>query len=279
MAESPALPVFVTALLVFVAVVWVRRGDAFVLRWQPDRHTFAAVATGLLAVGFSAAILLFPERSTVARLLHFVGIYTVCGALLPWWYALRVERAGPAALGLRREGWQVALLVGVVAGACLFVRVLLEADFSRATPGYLVVASYQLLVGGLFELFLYYGFIHLRLERAFGPLPAIVGSAAIYTLWHVGTELPMHDDPAAGLTLLFAVGLLYHCVFQLTRHLLSIWPFFFFGGVWNDFAVQLDFPPEMGEGAGWATLALALMLAVPAWLLWHRAPVASEAPA
>ena len=30
-------------------------------------------------------------------------------------------------------------------------------------------------------------------------------------------ELPMHDDPWAGLTLLFAVGLMYHAFFQITK--------------------------------------------------------------
>lgn len=60
---------------------------------------------------------------------------------------------------------------------------------SRASqPSHVVAAAVQLNVGGLFETFLYYGFVHLRLRDAFGTIPAIVGSAAIYSLWHVGTE-------------------------------------------------------------------------------------------
>ncbi len=82
----------------------------------------------------------------------------------------------------------------------------------------------------------------------------------------------------AGLALLFAVGLHYHAVFQLTRNLLSISPFFFFGGVWNDFAIQLDFPPEIAEAPGWATLAWLLMLALP-WWLWRTQPAGQQAQA
>jgi len=270
-AATAAIPVFVSALLVFVAVVFVRGREAFALRWQPSRHTAAALGTGLLAVVVSAAILLVPEGSALARLLHFGGIWVVCGGLLPWWYVTRVEAGGAAALGLTRERWLAALLVGLVAGAALFSRVWLEADWSRTTPRYLVLASLTLGVGGLFELFLYYGFIHLRLDRAFGPIPAIVGSAAIYSLWHIGTELPMHHDPWQGLLLLFAVGLLYHAVFQLTRHLLSIWPFFFLGGVWNDFALQLDFPERIAEGPLWSLATALLLVAIPIWMLRTRA--------
>lgn len=130
-ALNASLPVHASALLAFGAVVLVRRREALALRWRPDRHVAAALGTGLLAVAFSAAILLFPERS------------------------------------------------------------------------------------------------------------------------------------APGLALLFAVGLLYHAVFQLTRNLLWIWPFFFFGGVWNDFALTLDFPARIGEAPGWVTVGLAILLCAP----------------
>jgi membrane protease YdiL (CAAX protease family) len=269
-AVAPAIPVFASALVAFGLVVLVRGREAFALRWRLDADAAAAIATGLLAATLSASMLYFPPRTLARDLLHFVGIYGVCGGVLPWWWVTRVERAGPEAMGLTRERWKAALLIGVVAGAALGTRVLTAADFSRVAPGYLALASYNLLVGGLFELFLYYGFLHLRLDRAFGPIPAIVGSAAIYTLWHLGTELPMHTDPWRGLTLLFAVGLLYHAVFQLTRHLLSIWPFFFLGGVWNDFAIQLDFPPVLAERPAWPTLSLLLLVAVPWWLVKTR---------
>ena len=267
---APAIPVLASALFAFAAVAIVRRREAVALRWRPDRDTAAAIGTGLLAAAVSAAMLLVPPRSLARDLLHFVGIYGICGGLLPWWYVTRVERAGVSAMGLTRERWLAALAVGLVAGGALGARLLATADFSRATPGYLALASYNLLVGGLFELFLYYGFLHLRLDRAFGPIPAIVGSAAIYTLWHLGTELPLHEDPRRALALLFAVGLLYHAVFQLTRHLLSIWPFFFLAGVWNDFATQLDFPPVLAERPAWPALSLVLLVAVPGWLVGTR---------
>ena len=267
--------------LAFVALLAVRRREVWLLRWRPARHTFAALGTGLAAVGFSAAILLVPDRGTARALLHFVGIYTVCGCLVPWLYVTRVEGGGAAALGLTREGWKAALAINVVLGGLLFARLAQQVDLTRIDPFALAATSYHLLLGGLFELFLYYGFIHLRLLRAFGVVPAIVGSAAIYSLWHVGTELPMHADPWMGLLLLFSVGLLYHTVFAITRSVFSIWPFFFWGGAITDFVLLLELPERLREGLGWASFVWVLMLAIP-WLALRTAPrsrVRTDGPA
>ncbi|MGH0033034.1 MAG: CPBP family glutamic-type intramembrane protease [Myxococcota bacterium] len=268
--DAAAVPVLLCALAILAGLAVARRGAFLRMHWRPDRDVAAAVGTGLLAVAFSAAILLAPEQGVAARLLHFVGIYGVCGGLLPWLWVTRVERRGASALGITRERLGLSLAIGLGAGALLFSRVVTGSDLASVDPRYFALASYSLLAGGLFELFLYYGFLHLRLERAFGPLPAVVGSAAVYSLWHVGTELPMHPEPWSALALLFAVGLLYHAFFQITHNLASIWPFFFFGGVWIDFGVNLGFPPEIARSPGWVTLSLSILLASPALLSWTR---------
>lgn len=117
-----------------------------------------------------------------------------------------------------------------------------------------------------------YGLLHLHLRDAFGPLPAILGSAALYSLWHLGTELPLHADPTAALLTLFVVGLLYHAVFSTTRNLLVIWPFFFTAGVMNDFVLNLDLPDVIGRDLAWPALGWALALGLPAalWALARR---------
>ncbi len=113
--------------------------------------------------------------------------------------------------------------------------------------------------GGLFELFLYYGFIHLRLEKAFGPLPAILLTAAIYVPWHTGTQLPLEADPWAAVVKLLAVGVLYQSVFSLTRNLLVVWPLLHGVGVMIDFAVNIGQVARVGAAWPWALGTLALM--------------------
>jgi hypothetical protein len=175
---------------------------------------------------------------------------------------LLVERGTPADLGLHTRRWRASLLLSLLFAAGALVPVL-RADLSRYEPAHLLGAVIHLNVGGLFELFLYYGFLHLRLRDAFGPLPAIIGSAALYSLWHLGTELPLHPEPAGALLMLFVVGLLGHALFATTYNLLVIWPFFFTAGVMNDFILNLGLPDLIGRELRWPALGWALALGVP----------------
>jgi membrane protease YdiL (CAAX protease family) len=213
----------------------------------------------------SASILLVGPGSTAATAIHYLGIYALLGCAVPWSYTLFVERGSPRDLGLRREGWPAALAINLAMGLLLGLGIVFGPALGSVSARDLAAASFTLLVGGLFELYLYYGFTHLRLERAFGPIPAILGTAALYSLWHIGTELPLHDDPWRGLGFLFVVGVLYQSVFSLTRHALSIWPFFFLAGVLTDF-LRLGLPDRVTRNLGWATAGWVLMLGIPAVL-------------
>jgi membrane protease YdiL (CAAX protease family) len=110
--------------------------------------------------------------------------------------------------------------------------------------------------GGLFELFLYYGFIHLRLEKAFGTIPAILLTSAIYVLWHAGTQLPIEPDPLYAMYKLFWVGVMSQSLFSMTRNLLVIWPLFHAVGVMLDFAVNIGVVEEIGHELPWAVGAV-----------------------
>ncbi len=246
-----------------------QRREFFQLRWQPNRHTAAALAVGLLAAAFSTLALAAPQDSFAYGFILWVLIFGLCGFALPWAYVLFVEGASPAALGIRRDRWALSLLVSLLFAAGSVYGMLQQVDLSRFETRHLLTAAFSLNVGGLFELFLYYGFIHLRLREAFGPLPAIFGAAAIYSLWHIGTELPMHADPVEALAMLLVVGILCQSIFAITYNALAIWPLFFTAGVMHDFIVNLDLPETIGTSLGWPLVGWALAIAVP-WSLWRH---------
>jgi membrane protease YdiL (CAAX protease family) len=184
---------------------------------------------------------------------------------------LFVERRPPAALGLRRERWPTSLGVSAVFAAGATINMLEVVDLGRYPIDHLLGAIVQLNVGGLFETFLYTGLVHLRLRDAFGPIPALVLTAGIYSLWHIGTELPLHDDPVAALGMLFVVGLLCQAVFACTYNLLAVWPLFFTAGVMHDFLVNLDLRDEIGTSLWWPALGWMLAIGVPL-VLWRLRP-------
>jgi membrane protease YdiL (CAAX protease family) len=259
----------VMAVIALLVVVAVRRKEVLRLRWQPDRHTWVALGTGVLAALLSASLLLLGSESVAGRIVHYGGIYVLCGLIIPWGYTLLVERQGPAAMGLRRERWLVSLIVSIVLAGLLSLVIVFQADWAAMDGGQFARALLVLGgAGGLFELFLYYGFIHLRLEKALGPLPAILLTAAIYVPWHTGTQLPLEADPWAAVVKLLAVGVLYQSVFSLTRNLLVIWPFFHGVGVMIDFAVNIGELERVSAAWPWACGTLALMAAGAILLAW-----------
>jgi hypothetical protein len=259
----------VMSLITFVIALVARRKEAFAFRWQPTRHTWVAVGTGLLAFALSASLLLFDRNSLIARIILNGMIFVGCGIAIPWGYTLLVEQNSPAAMGLTRQRWVLSLSLSLIAAAVMspaFLRVDWSAIRWEAFAKAAVVLTGA---GGFFELFLYYGFIHLRLEKAFGVIPAILVTTAIYVLWHVGTQLPLEPDPVAALWKLFLVGVMYQSLFSLTRNLLIIWPFFHVAGVMIDFVVNLGavdqvsirFPWAVGTMIAMAALGVALTLA------------------
>lgn len=262
------MEMLVIAAIAFIAAIVVRRKEALAMRWQPTRHTWAAVGTGLAAFALSASMLLFPGKLVAASIIHYVLIYVVCGFAVPWGYTLLVELDTLAGMGLSRKRWKLSLILNVVLGGLFGLLLLFEADWSVVPLEQFDRGTFALVVGGLFELFLYYGFIHLRLEKAFGTIPAILITSAIYVLWHTGTQLPLEADPLAALWKLFLVGVLYQSVFSITHNLVTIWPFFFASGVLLDFVVNIGEIERMSRHFPWAVGTLVLMVITGASLAW-----------
>lgn len=258
------------AAIALVIAVVIRRREAWAVRWEPTRHTWVALGTGMAAFLFSAALLLFEEGSASARLIHYVLIYVLCGFILPWGYTLLVEQDTPAAMGLSNKKWQLSLALNVGLGAFFLLVLLAEADLNSINAGVFARATFVLLVGNLFELFLYYGFIHRRLEKAFGVIPAILVTSAVYVLWHAGTQLPHEPDLLVGILKLFFVGVMYQSVFSITYNLLTIWPFFVGVGVLLDYVVNIEAMTPTSRHWPWAVLTVLLMTVSGATLAWYR---------
>ena len=74
---------------------------------------------------------------------------------------------------------------------------------------------------GFFEAIFWRGWVQLRLEEAFGVLPAIVVAALLYAVYHIGYGMPVSQ-----IGFLFIIGLMFAVVFRTTRSIFILWPFF-----------------------------------------------------
>jgi uncharacterized protein len=74
---------------------------------------------------------------------------------------------------------------------------------------------------GFFEAVFWRGWVLLRLEEAFGIIPAILLGSVLYAAYHVG-----YGMPASEMTTLFFVGVIFAVVFRLTKNVFILWPIF-----------------------------------------------------
>jgi hypothetical protein len=61
----------------------------------------------------------------------------------------------------------------------------------------------------------------LRLEGAFGIIPAVVLGSALYAAYHIG-----YGMPASEMVFLFFIGIMFAVVFRLTKNVFILWPVF-----------------------------------------------------
>jgi membrane protease YdiL (CAAX protease family) len=253
------------ATLALAAMILIRRGESLSMRWRPTRHSVVAVATAIAAFGLSASLRFFDDRSSLwPQVIQYVLLYVGCGFVIPWGYTLFVAKLGPAAMGLTRERWRRSLAMNLGLGAFFALVMIGEArergiDLGAIPADQFAGASFVLLMGLAFELFLYFGFLHMQLERDLGPIPAVLLTSALYVLWHVGTQLPFEPEPLAAMAKLFLVGVMYQSVFSIGRNLLAVWPFFALAGVLIDFAVNITSLQRMVPALPGALTTLILM--------------------
>lgn len=196
------------------------------LHFQWSRGAAEGLAGGGLMVVLSCAMNLFPDSTLAAVLFRDVLMIFALGFLFPLYSVLIREKQSLSVLGIRREKWKRSLLINVILASALW------AVFSQSSTSAVCFtkesfyAITYIFAAGIFEMLFIYGFLRDRFERAFGVIPAILLTAAFYSLHHAGFQPEFAK--------LFFVGILYTGVFYLTKNLLVIFPFFWgVGAVWD----------------------------------------------
>ncbi len=251
-------PIYLMAFLAFATFLWVRRSGAAAFCWKPNASTWVAVSASIAIFAISAVLTLPGMPSDLKSAILHIGMYVAIGVWLPLFWNFRIEKAGFEGIGIRLEGLGLSVLVNIVLGAFLTAIMVMQADWSRIEQGTFWAALFVLITGNFFELIFYYGFVHLRFRKAFGPVIGVVVTAFLYVLWHLGTELMLVEDVWATAIMLFAVGILFQSVFALTYNLAIIFPFFVAGGVMLDFAVNIEALDRVAPFVGWSVAAWVL---------------------
>ena len=206
------------ALAVASAMIPRFRGSVAWLRRCADARDLLAVAflyvavVGLLRLAFSGF--------TTDNMLWF--FLTFAAALLlgvggPVLYQVGIRGGLLEDLGIGARRWRSTVVLGLLFAGVQFSITLLGYDLPRPVDWIPVVVL--ALAVGLFEAVFFRGFIQGRLEASFGAVPAVVGAAALYGLYHVGYGMDANE-----MFFLFSLGVVYAVAYRLTENVLVLWP-------------------------------------------------------
>ncbi len=236
----------------------------FTLRWKPSRDLAVVAVSWVLVVAA-----LYTATSIVGREvwggMGYFFLYAVVGAGLfgvgiPL-YWMTVVRGRPLAdLGLTTRWLGRSLALQIVFAGLQFAGALAQTEL----PSFAELAP---LVGlalaiGFFEAVFWRGWVLLRLEEAFGVIPAILLGSVLYAAYHIGYGMPTSE-----MFFLFFIGILYAVTFRLTKNILLLWPVFQpMGQLITLIRDRLALPPIAALGF----IEALILMAVLVWLAARR---------
>lgn len=195
------------------------------LHFDIDKENIFGLICGLIMVLLSMAMTLFNSgiSNIILRdilMIIFLGFFT------PIYYILIIKKKDLSVLGIHKKKLAVSLAINVITGISLLAMFISKntQDISFNINSFYAVT--YILVAGIFEMVFIYGFLRYEFERALGILPAILITAAFYSLHHAGFQPEFSK--------LFFVGIMYVTVFYFTQNIFSIFPFFWgVGAIWD----------------------------------------------
>ena len=199
----------------------------FAFRWRPNRDLAVVALSWILVVGALSLSTYVVGQEFLGGMGYFI-MYAVIGATLfgiglPLYWMVVVNKRPVSDLGLTFQHWKLSLALQIVLTLLVNAPRLLQLR----TPVFqhLFPLLCMALAIGLFEAVFWRGWVQLRLEEAFGVLPAIVIASALYAAYHIG-----YGMPTSVMVFLFFIGLMFAVVFRITKSVLILWPLFQPGG-------------------------------------------------
>jgi membrane protease YdiL (CAAX protease family) len=195
----------------------------FTFRWKPGLDLLVVLGSWVLVTAtlYIATFVVTPAAGGGMPyfFLYAVLAATVFGVGIPLAWMVLYRKRPIRDLGITREHLGISLVLQVIFAAYLYYLTL--AQTTMPPPDELLPLVTLALAIGFFEALFWRGWMLLRLEEAFGLIPAILLGSLMYALYHVGYGMPLEE-----ISFLFFIGLLYGVTFRLTRNIFILWPLF-----------------------------------------------------
>jgi membrane protease YdiL (CAAX protease family) len=194
-----------------------------IARWKPNRDLTAVLASYVLVV-----VTLYIATKVVGWQvwggMAYFGLYAVLmgavfGIGIPVYWTVVVRKRPLSDLGLTTRWLWLSLGLQLVFSVFQYMGTLAKSGVPEF-QSFLPLLALSLCIG-FFEAVFWRGWMFLRLEEAFGILPALLLGSALYAAYHIGYGMPLSE-----MVFLFFIGLMYAAAFRLTKSLFILWPVF-----------------------------------------------------
>ncbi len=193
------------------------------IRWNPNKDLAAVAVSWLLVVAALYTATSIVGQSVWGGMGYFF-LYAVLGATLfgigiPLYWTTVIRRRPVSDLGLTARKTGLSLALQLLFAALLYTATLAKIQLPPVEE--LLPLLALALAIGFFEAVFWRGWALLRLEDAFGFIPALLLSSLLYAAYHIG-----YGMPASEMVFLFFIGIMFAVVFRLTKNILILWPIF-----------------------------------------------------
>ncbi len=196
--------------------------DLKFFRWNPDKDLLVVLISWLLVVAslFTATHIVGTD---VGGGLPYFFLYAVLGATifgvgLPLYWMVIVRKRPISSLGLTTKRWKLSLTL-----QSMFFLILYFSMPALSLPSIekLIPLLALALAIAFFEAFFWRGWVYLRLEEAFGIIPALLVGSFLYAAYHIGYGMKLEE-----MIFLFFIGIMFAVIFKITKSILILWPLF-----------------------------------------------------
>jgi membrane protease YdiL (CAAX protease family) len=206
-----------------VSVIIKALKQAITVRWKPTWDLAVVAISWGLVVGtlYIATIIIGADFG--GGIPYFI-MYAIIGATIfgvgiPLFWMIGIKRRPIVDLGITRQRLWLSIVLQIVFATFQYFQTLAKIDLPSLKQ--FIPLLFLALSIGFFEAFFWRGWVLLRLEEAFGIIPAILLSSFLYAAYHIGYAMPAEE-----MIFLFFIGVMFAVVFRITRSVFILWPIF-----------------------------------------------------
>lgn len=192
-------------------------------RWNPNPDLLVVFLSWLFVTGtlYTATVIVTAQAGGGLPYFFLYAILaaTFFGVGFPLVWMVVVRKRPVLDLGITTKYLGISIVLQLVFSLLQYLGTLANMELP-AFEAFLPLLALSVAIG-FFEAFFWRGWVLLRLEEAFGLVPAILIGSLLYALYHIGYGMPFSE-----IAFLFWIGVLYAVCFRITRNIFILWPIF-----------------------------------------------------